>query len=361
MVETVQTTEAPAGDKNLSIDEYLQSDEGDESSQSSTTSDNSSGTSGGSQQEAKTTQREGAEGDQSKSEGKEEGKAGEGEEEGGKKEGEGEEEPKVLSDEAFQREARKALGLKDTEPETRERLKARIVGIERETTKMVQERKQLNEFLAGKGLNLVYGNDGAGLVPDSKFIAQKSDDIAPGIFKSLTKDEAELHLEKPEEFAKVIAAKAIEAVSSRLVPTKEASSVRISDSIKPMLTLEVAGAKNAEGEEVHPDYNALEPYINAFIDDGMVPASFKDWMNQSEENYKFGKSLAYAKVHQRVARMLAEHLDAKAQLDEKKKAAKGDASLTDQGTRASKTKKSATQSDTEKAEADEIVNAKDNF
>lgn len=352
-----QAVEKPGGDNNLSLMDHMMSDEGDQSSKSSTSTDNSSqGTSGGSQQGEKATQEKGTEGDQSKSEGKEkEAEAGEAKDE---KSGE-EESPTVLSDEDLQREVRKVLGLKDTEPETVERLKLRVEGQAREATKMVQQRKLLDEFLAKKGLKIAYSDDLADMVSDGNYSAQKTDEILPGIINSLTKAEQELSLEKAEEYAKVIVAKTIEAVSSRLVPTKEASSVRIPDSVKPMLTLEVAGAKDAEGKEVHPDYDALESFVNAYLEDGQVPAGFGDWMNQSEANYKFGKSVAYAKVHQRVAPLIAAQLDAKAQLDEKKKAAKGDASLTDEGTRADKMKSVKTHADSQKSEADEVVNAKE--
>jgi hypothetical protein len=270
----------------------------------------------------------------------------------------GEETAKPLSAEELDKQAREALGLSDTEPQTIDYLRTKAAASAKEAKGQVQWRKGIEEFLAKeKGLKIVQTNEGFGLVPNADYVAAKANGIVPEVLKSLTKAELDLGLEKPEELAGVVARKVFESVvSSRLEPTTTMGEVQIPDAIKPMLTLEVAGAKDKNGKELHPDYQTLEPFVDGFLAD---PAqdSFREWMNQSAENFKLGKSLVYGKVHVRVAPLIAAQEDAKLKLAGKKAAAETDASLTQEGTLTST--RPTTPAAMDKAEGDEIVGAKE--
>ena len=148
---------------------------------------------------------------------------------GPSKDGDEEEAAKPLSAEELQKQAREALGLSDTEPQTIDYLRKKVAASSKEAKELVQWRKGAEEFFAKeKGLKLVRGQQGFGLVANPEYVAQKTEALVPEVLKTLTKAELEVGLEKPEELAKVVAQKTVESiVSSRLEPTTTMGEVRI--------------------------------------------------------------------------------------------------------------------------------------
>lgn len=263
------------------------------------------------------------------------------------------EEVKTLTQDELDQAARDSLGLKPKEPNTAEHWHSKYKASSEEGKKLAQREARINARLKEMGLKLIDGDEKADLVADETFVATKTDELIKDISEKLTQSEKDLALDEPNKFAALIADKVLKA-TVRPTPTISARDIKIADTAKKLVRDEVVAAKGVDGKPELPDYEALEPYVNNLLDDEQTPQEFREFMERSEANYRYGLKLLYGRVHQRVAPMIAAQLDAKRRLEEKKKSAKEDASITSEGTRTGRSLKTKSESD----EAKEIANAK---
>lgn len=262
-------------------------------------------------------------------------------------------EPKTLTQDELDKVARESLGLTPKEPNTAEHWRKKYQASSDEGVKLAQKTERINARLKEMGLKLIDGEEKADLVADDTYVATKTDTLVKDISGKLTQAEKDLALDEPDKFAALIADKVLKA-TLRPTPTISARDIKIADTAKKLVRDEVIAAKGADGKPELPDFDKLEPYVNNLRDDQQTPEDFRKFMDSSESNYKYGLKLLYGRVHQRVAPLIAEQLDAKRKNEEKRKAAKEDASLTSEGTRSGRTRKVSSDKD----EASEIATAK---
>jgi len=263
-------------------------------------------------------------------------------------------EPAVLSQEELDHKAKEILGLAEAEPNTADHWKKKYEASSKEGREKAAELKALSERLSSLGLKAVQHEKGIDFIADEKYVAPKSESLVVGLFDKLTQADKDLAMDDPKRFATLIVAKTLEA-TQRPAPTADSRDIKIPEPVRAQLRKEVAETKSKEDgrKNEFPDFEALEPYINAIVADPSTPKEFTDFAMRSEDNYRFAMKLLYGRVHQRVAPLIAAQLDAKRQLEAKKAAATQDASLTSEGTRAPKSR----QSDSAKREADEVAKA----
>lgn len=238
----------------------------------------------------------------------------------------------VLTDDELKAKAREALGLKPKEPETVDTWKNRFTGLNKTHAETVQRIKSVETLLKDKGLKLVDAKDGLALAGDDDFAGAKAEDIASGIFDALSSKEQALHMEKPEEFARIIAQKAIAQVLPEAARREAAGrTIEVSDVRKQALALELGSERDSTGKPTHPDFDVLQPFIEDLVANDGLPEKFAKWMNSDPENYRAGLSMLYSKVAHKIAPMLAEQADRRARAEAKKSAAKAAPVLADKG------------------------------
>jgi hypothetical protein len=216
--------------------------------------------------------------------------------------------------------------------------------------------KGLEGLLTARGLKLVEAKDGPALLADETHVEKQIPDLTKDLFSSLTDTEKEMAVEKPEQFAKLIAKKVLAKVlPETLKPTHEGNTVEISDTTKQSLRLSLAAEKDARGNPTHPDFDVLLPFVTDMLDSGALPERFTKWMNADADNYREGMSMLYSKAAHKIAPLLAEQAYRQARLAEKKKAAEGTPNLADKG--GVKGGRQSTKTADQKA-ADDILKAK---
>lgn len=260
---------------------------------------------------------------------------------------------KTLTQDELDQQARDLLGLKPKEPNTAEHWHTKYKASSEEGKKLAQREARINARLKEMGLKLIDSEEKADLVADETYVTAKSDELIKDISEKLSQAEKDLALDEPNKFAALIAEKVLKA-TVRPTPTISARDIKITEPIKKLVRDEVVASKGVDGKPELPDYEALEPYVNHLLNDEQTPQDFKEFMDRSEANYKYGLKLLYGRVHQRVAPLIAAQLDAKRRLEEKKKSAKEDASLTSEATRTGRVQKTKSGQD----EAKDIATAK---
>lgn len=260
-----------------------------------------------------------------------------------------------LSQSEIDRKAKELLGLENVEPDTADHWKKKYEASSKEGREKAGLLNSVNEKLAALGLKVVHGEKGVEFLPDEKFTATKTDSLLGSVYDTLSQDEKDMALENPKKFAQLVVSKTLQA-TQRPVPTADPSSIRIPESVRAEARQEVVAAKSKEDgrKSAFPDFEALEPYINAMMADPSTPKEFTDFAMRSKDNFKYALTLLYGRVHHSVAPLIAAQLDRKAQLEKKKEQSLQDASLTSEGTRSGRAKMTSSA----KAEAEEVVNAK---
>jgi hypothetical protein len=229
------------------------------------------------------------------------------------------------------------LGLKAKEPETLETLRTQLAASSRESIKNAQTIKGLEATLSSQGLKtmMTTGEDGKPkmvLVATPEYVTQKLTDADVGE-RTITSTEAAEAVEDPQAFAQKMFLEGtrhgIEAATKSPVPTADENSVVIPNELLQLYTEEVKAEVNAKGEPVHPDYDALEPYITQIV--AQLPQAVANVMSRNVEAYKAVMSLAYGKVAHVAAPVLARRMDAQERAKERTEKAKTDVSVTNGG------------------------------
>lgn len=269
-----------------------------------------------------------------------------------------------LGDEAA---VRKALGLKDTEPQTIEHWKTRHAESSREAKALKSTVTAHESSLSAQGLRAVPNEDGTGVdyvVADEEAYTDATkaarEKVVSDVVSGLSKEDKDLAVDDPAKFAKTVSERVAAAMLARPKPTKQAADVRLTDGEQQVVIESFAEQKGSDGEKAHPLFDQFDEhgYLGALLDDATTPPGFRDWMGQSEENYRFGLKAAYGMVFHAVQPLLQAQEREKQKLAGKKAAAETDVSLTSEGTGEGAPSSTGGEGGGDSDEAKEIAGAK---
>ncbi len=252
----------------------------------------------------------------------------------------------------LQKEAREALGLQDTTPNTVDYWRGRHSESSKEAKEFKRQNGLLNKRLEEMGLKVVMTDKAAELVATEKWKPSGDTPDVEKIVKGLTDAEKDLAIDDPDKYAALLVDKAIKA-TARPVPSKEKNEIVIDDTEKSAVREQIAAEKDKKGEHTFPDFDFMETWIDSMANDPSTPEDFIKFMNSSSENHKFALGLLHNRAAYRLLPILAKQKDASEQRNGKKKSATEDVSLTSEGTTTTQSRQAESSDD----EAERIATA----
>lgn len=219
-------------------------------------------------------------------------------------------------------ERRLRLGLPPLEAESVETLKRQRTESTREAQRLVAEKKAIEALFADHGVSLVRKEDGTfGLVAEQKYLEKIKGDRLPDVFAQLTDEQRDM---VDEDVAKEIVKRTVAAMNAQRPPitaTRNDSTEELPEPVVAETFSELGKSKLPNGEPIYPDIDKAE-VMNAmrqvYDDPSMRP--FRNWANQSKENFRTALNLLHGVVFRSEAPRMAVLKDQQEQLRLKEQA-----------------------------------------
>lgn len=206
---------------------------------------------------------------------------------------------------------REALGIK-SEPDTPESLKSKYEASSKEAHRLVEEAKAKAEALAEAGVEFVLTKDGKfALKANDKYLDTFKDTDLPDVYGKLSEEDQGLVTK--EVAAKIVKQALAEALPKRPVAKATSNDATISETDIQKVFDSMSGEKMPNGQPRFADINedSTVKYMRELYD-RPAAESFRNWMNQSTDNFREGLSMLHAQVFRVRAPLLAAKKNAEA-------------------------------------------------
>lgn len=219
------------------------------------------------------------------------------------------EQPKGPDEDALMREA---LGLKKVEPDTVDSLKARYEASSKEAHRLVEEDRAKAQALVDAGVEFTRTADGKfALKANQKYLDNLKPEDMPDVFAKLSDEDKEL-------VTKDVASKIVKMALAEVLPKRPIAKATGEDSVLPgeqvdKCFTDLGEDKLGNGQPRYADIKdeSVVRYMRELYD-RPDRAGLRQWMNQSQENFKSGLSMIHAEVFRVRAPLLAAKKDAEA-------------------------------------------------
>lgn len=237
--------------------------------------------------------------------------------------------PAPLSDEDFAKAAKEALGLKPEPAKTADYYRKQYEDSSRDGRIKAAQLAEMRNALAKKlGLEPVKGKDGLEFKRNKEYVATKAAELAEKTLKGLSAADRDLAIDRPEEFARVLASRFVEGQT----PDASIDKVEIDDAAIAQVRKAMAEAKVGDQLEF-AELKEFEPYVDALAAETSAEAeAFRDFMKSSPENYAYGLRLLFGRVYHRLSPLMQKQREAKEKLSRKRQDAEADVSLASEQT-----------------------------